>query len=290
MRQWYEMGIMRELKNYFFQCLQLIFATIEWCWLYITTLGNQRNYENSASVSRIFWRRKLCHPYEDYHYGKEDFVSFHLHFTHPSVILKDDITLYSVSPSHAYFVDCQSYDVFSENMTFMHVTQFEQAVTLISIPIEYFHRIADEIEKDDVKVLHITNHGRCGSTLMHRIFQSTTRTLSMGEPFALAALAEYTRQGYLSLDQQVRVCKSIFNSLLKHTSTRKVNSISIETCSTCIVIADVMATARPSLKQIYLYRQLMPFAHSWEKLQLVNQWPSPISRYLLYYFEKKYPF
>lgn len=268
-----------KIKNYLFQLLQFTFGIVEWCWLYITD-GHQKQgmYESCASISRILWRRKLCHPYEDYHYGKEDFVSLHLYCTHPNIIMRDDITLYSVSPTHAYFVDCKGSDVFDQNVTFMHTTQFEQAVTLISIPIRYFHRIADEIENEDVKVLHIANHGRCGSTLMHRIFQSTKSTLSMGEPFALAELAEHARQGHLSFEQQVRMCKSILNSLLKHSSTRIVTYISIETCSTCIFIADIMAIARPSMKQIYLYRQLLPFTHSWEKLQLINHWPAPTSR------------
>lgn len=261
------------VQYYFFHLLKHLCSVIEWLRLKATgEFGRQTKYETSAKVSKILTRFKYYEGVHDNYYSKEDFLCVHERLDHPNIILSDNISLYTVTPEEAVFVDCGEFDVFGEEVAFMYISQYEKALKIITLPIESFHLIASQIPIPKAPLLHIANHGRCGSTLMYRVFQGIPNTLSMSEPYSLVALAEYSRNGRLTKKQLRTMCISIIKCIIKHASHRQSELVCLGAWSVSIYVADVLFDVWPTMKHIYLFRQPVPCTRSWEKLQIVNNW------------------
>ena len=90
-------------------------------------------------------------------------------------------------------------DVFdSIHDAFVYNIQFRHAANLIIVPIESLHQIAKEISIPKIPIIHLANHGRCGSTLITKMFEAMPSSLSMNEPNAYTDLAEISRKGRLA--------------------------------------------------------------------------------------------
>lgn len=262
-----------------FRLCQLLVNIMEWIRSKITgETVNHAAYESSARVYHVLGRFKYHEGLFDYSYGVEDMLLLSERYDHPSIVLRDNITLWNISSREAVFVDCGEFDVFSEDAAFMHVSQYYQAVKVITIPLESFKLVSSQITVPKCPIIHIKNHGRCGSTLMYRIFQTIPNCLSMSEPYALVQLAELSRKRTFSSDELIKLCKSVMKCLFKHANDRKTDIICMTALSMDIFIGDVMSDAWPTMKHIYLYRQPINFVYSWEKLSLIHNWKrSPVS-------------
>ena len=90
----------------------------------------------------------------------------HLEYVHPEYVLsRDDISLQSVTTSSAVFTVTPNTDVYNPRVTpFFFIGQFLYTKELVVMPLESFHRLADEMneQKDKIepKKVFIANSAR----------------------------------------------------------------------------------------------------------------------------------
>ena len=266
--------MIRFIKHYVFLILQVLLHIVDFIKFTLKDGSSKlQHYETSAQVSNILWRHKPDVGINDYLIGKNDFLCIHETFTHPSIILNENVTLYTVTKDEAIFVDCGDINMFGLDVSFIFVSQYQNALKLISMPIESFHLISSQISFPKVPIVHMSNHGRCGSTLMYRIFQAIPNTLSMSEPYSFVALADFSRSGKTSQKDLRKLCLSVLKCTMKHGNERKSDLICLDTWHTIVYCLDIFCNVAPFIKQIYQYRQPLPFVQSWEKLSVLHSWP-----------------
>ena len=128
-----------------------------------------KNYELSAHVVKVFGRGTIC-LIENH--DESNFLYLHDSYQHPSYILKhDNIVLKGINRDKAIFV------VTDENVCaldtsigpFAYVNTFIAAKKVIFLPLEHFHKLAEEAGnpfKNDLDIVMIHMTARCGSTLL----------------------------------------------------------------------------------------------------------------------------
>ena len=261
-------GLYRKIFKTFFLCMKFILNILHsMTWRII---GRPKEYEASAEVFQILLRFKPCY-YTCHFLEKEDFIGIHESFCHPDIIFQDNIYFYGLTESEACFVDCGDTDVFAD-FPFTGYGLHYKAVRMITMPISSFHAIAKEIPTPNIPVLLVSNHGRCGSTLLANLFKDIPNTLSLSEAPTFTAIAELSRIGKLPVNELKRLCQSSYALTVKHANARKSSFLFMKAQNIDLFICDIIFEAIPSLKQVFLYRQPLPTIRSYEKLQALNNW------------------
>ena len=266
------------LTNWMFSGIQFLVN----CFNQIRVGKPTEHFESSASVYRIVCRYKTSRQYEFSH--KNDFVALFEEFEHPSIVLEERYSLYTVTKDEAIFVDCNATDIFDKDKAFVYDTQFQTASRLITMPISSFHLIAKHITFPDIPVAHLPNHGRCGSTLLTKVFDAVPNSLSISELNSFTELAEISlKNGVRDYEMIKQLLKSVVMMTLKHGISRKSSCVLIKCQSSVLFITEIMIECFPNIKQVYMYRQALGFVQSYEKLEYVNNWDPLTTEMSLYW-------
>ena len=177
-----------------------------------------QHYGNSAHILKVWARYKLSPLVLPN--SLMDFIAVHSHFAHPNVVLRDNVTLYTVKPAYAVFVETdESVKVTTSDMhPFMKAGQYSNARSIILLPRHAFDRLADEVGKPDAKLIFMGNTMRCGSTLMCQAFEKSGQCLSFAEPDVIHALHQL--HGTLQEDDFNRLTCSSINLLFKPVASK----------------------------------------------------------------------
>ncbi len=103
------------------------------------------SYEHSAQLATILGRG--TYSIINMH-ALHNFCLLHERYVHPNHVLDHDhITLQSVTPNHAIFcVSSEDMDVYNTSKyPFVWAKQFFTAKKLVIMPLESFHRLAEEV-------------------------------------------------------------------------------------------------------------------------------------------------
>lgn len=170
----------RDVKDFLFEFIKFLLSLIQvvtWRYYNVGQL-RQNTYERSAQVCKILLRHKRR---KDLAISSiENCVFIHQEFCHPRIILHDNVSLYRITKREAVFVDCGNLDVFdSTHDAFVYNAQFRHATHLIIIPLESFHQVSKGISLPGIPFISLANHGRCGSTLLTKIFEAVPNSLSI---------------------------------------------------------------------------------------------------------------
>ena len=86
-------------------------------------------------------------------------------------------------------VDTESKEDVLKNSSgpFMYINQFNLCSKLIRMPLESFLQLAEEVGDPKGKLVILSNTGRCGSTLLTKLFEELPNTVSISEPEVLMA-------------------------------------------------------------------------------------------------------
>ena len=113
----------------------------------------------------------------------------HDRFESSEYVLRDDVSLYVITRTHAVFVQRSAEwptPLFTED--FFQTDQYYSCNKLIYMPLGCFHRLAETIEDDGVKLIFLQSAGRSGSSLLKNIFKETGRCVCFNEPQCLTTL------------------------------------------------------------------------------------------------------
>jgi len=273
---------MKYLQNLIALLVHCIQSVINFVESLLLKTNTSREFERSACVRRVFFRHKLAENYE--FSSKYDFISIHESFEHPRHVLAERFSLYCLTEDEAVFVNCEEFDIFDSKYAFAYDTQFNNASQVITMPMSSFLLISKQITMPDVPVLHLANHGRCGSTLLTKLFEAIPNSLSISEVNGFTHVAEMSlKNGVEDYNRLKQICQSVVMFTLKHAVARKSSFVLIKCQSSAVYITDMMISTVPSIKQVFMYRQPVQFVQSYEKLMAVNKWDPPSDEICCYW-------
>jgi len=222
-------------------------------------------YKFGAQVQDIVYRFK----YDEFMgaSGRANFVTVHREFVSMDYLRKDNVFLYDVNKNEAVFVEAEPGQQLwrMKYGSFFSVNLFRYSKRMITLPIEHFHRFAEELGDPKARLIFLPNGGRCGSTLLCQAFQATDAAVVYSEPYALDALSFMTG----SLPQEVIdvLARDIIRVLCKPVaSPKRVDTFVFKPKSPQMECVTLYGRVFPNAKQIFMWRDRRMTAESLEKL------------------------
>ena len=168
----------------------------------------------------------------------------------------------------AIFVECAD-QAAVDRAPFYYQAQVEHAIGLVSMPLEVFHRVAEEIPEPPKGLIFIHSVGRCGSTLLSKVLEAIPLVQSLSEPDDLTQMVNL-RELDGSLDEWLR--KLIASSTKWRCKPRlgpPADWVAIKTRSEVLSLADLLGPSFRHSKHFFLYRD----AVSWMR-SIFRGWPA----------------
>ncbi len=173
-----------------------------------------------------------------------------------TVLENPNISLYCLDPQNqrAIFVETP------ENMDladtpFFFKAQYKYALRLIAVPYEHCHQLAKSIENSIQQLVLIYYVGRCGSTLLSKIFNQVDTVVSLSEPGIFCDQIIALREPNGSLDDELaEILRSCILLQCKPTTTINPSPYVLKHSAFSIQIGDLIYKLFPDAKVIFLYR------------------------------------
>ena len=122
-----------------------------------------------------------------------DFFLVHEKFDHPERVLKDNVDLYYVNGKQTVFTEAEEevQQWRNEYGAFLKVTQYQQAVRVIILPLLAASRLSDKVGDPKARLVFLSNTARCGGTLLGQVFERTDKCVVFSEPVAIHDISKY---------------------------------------------------------------------------------------------------
>ncbi|KAK3109024.1 hypothetical protein FSP39_021401 [Pinctada imbricata] len=211
-------------------------------------------FKQSAHVQHIFWRRKLITSTVS---DPTDFITTHKYFKHPNYVLKPTVSLYCITKEEAVFVELNEkvnlYRLDSNNnVELFYAKQFENAHSLITMPLACFHKIAQDLGKPKIPIICISSTGHCGATLLCRVLGQLPGMIVVNEPDAFTSLAFLNKSNVFGKGEYEQLLPSAMRLLCKPDDRAGIFLVKTRPCCTC-QMEDIYRYF-PQMYQIFVYR------------------------------------
>lgn len=185
---------------------------------------------------------------EDFDYREGEAISL------SSIVNSPNISLYclDLQNQRAIFVETPI-DVDLSQAPFYYLAQYEQAQRLIAVPLAELPQLLENIEPVEQLTI-IYSVGRCGSTLLSKVFNRVDTVLSLSEPDVfsqIVGLRNPDRRNNREIAELLTACVYL---LAKPTPQGKFDCCVIKLRSFAIALGDLIYLAFPNAKSIFLYR------------------------------------
>jgi Sulfotransferase family len=154
---------------------------------------------------------------------------------------------------------------------FYYQAQYETATRLIAIPYDQVHEIAARRPGRPADHVFIFSVGRCGSTLMSKMWSRLDDTESLSEPDIFSAINYQHGEGHLSEREAAQLLGTTMR--LVNRSARAQKRLVIKFRAQCIGIADLMFRQYPAASFIFMYRNAIDCVDSY--LRVFGALPLP---------------
>lgn len=199
----------------------------------------------------------------------------------PKTILENPyVTLYCLDfeKQQAIFVETPS-DIDIYEAPFLYQAQYEYAQHLIAVPYEELHQLTANIRDSIGRIAMIYSVGRCGSTLLSKVFSQVDTVLSLSEPDVFSQIVGIRNPDGSNDDALAELLKSCIYLLCKPTSKGKPSFCAIKLRSFGIEVADLIYRVLPDAKLIFMYRNaedvvkssIRTFVHFSAMLSMIEQ-------------------
>ncbi|WP_445240822.1 sulfotransferase family protein [Microcoleus vaginatus] len=174
----------------------------------------------------------------------------------PQIIIESpNISLYCLDPQNqqAIFVETPL-DIQLSNAPFFYQAQYEYAQRLIAVPLEDLPQLMTAIEEPIEKMIMIYSVGRCGSTLLSKVFNQIETVLSLSEPDVFSQIVGLRNPDGSNDTEIAQLLKICIYLLSKPALKGKQSCCVLKLRSFCIELGDLIYQAFPDSKVIFLYR------------------------------------
>ena len=239
------------LAGLLFHALQFVFRKLQAVvWQFngtqqkIKNIHQNKSYETCAHVQSIWTRYTVADIFAG---NKANFISTHDMFTHPDYLLANNVSLFDVTPEEAVFVETDhTVDIYNSDVAiFVRIAQYNYAKKLITMPLWAFHTFADNLGDPKGKAILLSNTGRCGSTLLTQVFESTEECVCISEPGYLASFC-MNPQLFPTGDLAKLVCSAI-RVTCKPLSDRHYSTFVIKTASLSLGLVPILVKEMPQV-------------------------------------------
>jgi hypothetical protein len=147
---------------------------------------------------------------------------------------------------------------------FYYQAQYEAATRLISVPYDRVHEIAAGAQGRSVDPVLIFSVGRCGSTLMSKIWGRLDDTYSVSEPDVFTGINYLHGRGRLTDDEAVQLLASTVRLIHRPPTPRA--RLVIKFRAQCIGIAELLYQRHPDAGFIFMYRNAIDCVDSYVRV------------------------
>lgn len=149
---------------------------------------------------------------------------------------------------------------------FVYQSQFENAQRVLTLPFSVFNRLAKDLPAIPRPIfIHIT--GRSGSTLLSHALNSSGLVKSLAEPDVVSQFASLRHQSENVQESELReLADSTIRFLFKDCHQPSVRAHAVKFRNQGTLIMDVFQAAFPQGKNIFLYRNVVDFVSSFQRI------------------------
>ena len=171
-----------------------------------------------------------------------------------SIVDSPNISLYCLDPQNqrAIFVETPM-DVDLSQAPFYYLAQYEHAQKLIAVPLIELPQLAKNINSVEQLII-IYSVGRCGSTLLSKVFDRVDTVMSLSEPDIISQIVGLRNPDRSNDGEIAELLTACIYLLAKSTPQGKFSCCAIKLRSFAIALADLIDLAFPDAKSIFLYR------------------------------------
>jgi hypothetical protein len=184
------------------------------------------------------------------------------------------ISLYCLNDAQrqAVFVELPD-DVDISQAPFAYAVQHEHAQRAFTVPYETFHQLPGFIP-DHLILVH--NIGRCGSTLLHHIFNALDSVVSLSEPDAFASIIPMRQDEKNTQADLVAMLQSTMRMTFKSWPGLQTGVVKFRLQG--MQLTELMLHAFPQATHLFMYRSAVGWAASIHRLASRYQAPPDFSR------------
>lgn len=182
----------------------------------------------------------------------------------PEVILQDDrLSLYCIDMALPRVLFVQTPEPLDPGASaFLYQTQYRESESLVSVPLDIFHRLARDVVLDPARVVFVQSTGRCGSTLVSKVFAALDGVASWSEPDTFTRLTNMRPPDGSREREVADLCESAVRLTCKPVSSRRTTHHVLKFRSQVMEIADLLCQRFAGAKTIFIYRNAMTWLDS----------------------------
>ncbi len=185
-----------------------------------------------------------------------------------------NISLYCLNDAQrqAVFVELPA-EVDISQAPFAYAAQHEHAQRLFTVPYDTFHQMPD---RTPGHLILVHNIGRCGSTLLHHIFNALDSVVSLSEPDAFASIIPMRQNDKNSDDDLITMLQSTMRITFKSWPGLQTGVVKFRLQG--MQLTELMLKAFPQAQHLFMYRSATGWAASINRLVSRMQAPPEFSR------------
>jgi hypothetical protein len=166
------------------------------------------------------------------------------------------ITLYCLDDQEKQAIFVETVEDISQlsQAPFFYQAQVEKAQRLLAISYQDLHQLAQSIDEPLDNLILIYNVGRCGSTLLHHVFNRLDNTLSFSEPEIISQIVGIRPENGRRDDELAQLLWSCIRLLCKPIPDSKITHWVLKIRPIGFGVSHLMKQAFSTAKTIFLYR------------------------------------
>ena len=213
------------------------------------------NNKFPVKVYKVLLRRKFLDVDMS---SPQNFLMLYWGNTSLEYLKRHTVSQYCVYDQHVYFVDTDpGVNIYSSDTSpFAYIAQWTHATHMLAVPFDEFLKFAQDLDEPQVKVILLSNTGRCGSTLLTQMLEEAGSTQSISEPDILTGLQVCHNKHTLSYDQIGKLLSASFQ-VYAHMAQQHgdYRVVIMKTRSVCNSLVPLIHKYVPWVHHLYLYRQ-----------------------------------
>jgi Sulfotransferase domain len=148
---------------------------------------------------------------------------------------------------------------------FYFQAQYEAAHQLIAVPYGTLHALARAVQIDPARIILVYSTGRCGSTLISRVFDQATGVASFSEPDVFTQLVMLRAAGHSNDAEMSALLHDCLRVMCANTRHSGAQSWAFKFRSYVITLSELLYEAVAEAKVIFLYRNAETWAKSFTR-------------------------
>ena len=259
----------RALELFLYTIVRLIFRGIQilW-WKYngtekrIKEAALPRNYDRCVQVLKIIWWNKFDLLMTS---SPSEFLCVHDRFESPKYIFDNDhVSLFMLNEKYAIFSEAKEKDMQLWKIKygcFIRENHVLYSSHLLYVPIEQFHRMAEELGEPKGELTFIFNTSRCGSTLLAQMAEETGELVNISEPNQMNQLATIYKKNENS--RHVRqLARDVVRWTCRPYRGLVVSGYFIKLISPAICSISLLREVFPKSHLLFMYRDVVKVSQS----------------------------